>query len=77
MKDQEERSWKYRRERILIIYSMVEAGFVEMLIYEHNLEGSDVYGKVVLAEGTARADTLMPQPAECIQRTAKRLLWLE
>lgn len=72
MKDPDERSWRYKRERIFTFYRVVEVGLFETLIFECNLEGSDVYGKVALAEGSARAEH-----AECIQRAAKRLLWLE
>lgn len=75
MKDPDERSWRYRRERIFVSYRVVVAGLFETLIFECNLEGSDVYGKVALAEGSARADTFLPERAECIQRTAKSCGW--
>lgn len=45
MKDPDERTWRYRRERIFIFYGVVEAGVFEKLIFECILEGGMSMGK--------------------------------
>ena len=76
MKDQDERSWKWWRARLFIFYRVVEAGLFEMLVFEASLKAVMSVGK-----WSWQRDRLDGHPsarcAECIQRTAKRLLQWE